>query len=149
MPVQHDGATRLAIPAEHGVMAQHQAMALGIAGSNLQVITHVFPDLGRSWIFPVTVMVATDERYVLTFDALAQAHSIRQGQTIGKVSQDIETVVRRHALIHGIDDLAVHLLDRIKRSIHVVQDIRVAQVQVGGKPHHRLCPHFATRLTRA
>ena len=45
VPVQHDGAARLAIPAEHGVMAHHQAMTLGIAGSNLQVIAHVFPNL--------------------------------------------------------------------------------------------------------
>ena len=94
-------------------------------------------------------MVTTDERYILAFDALAQANRLRQGQTIGKVTQNIEAVVRRHALIDGIDDLAVHLLDRIKRPIHIVQDIRIAQVQVGGKPHHRLYPHFATCLTRA
>ena len=124
-------------------------MALGIAGSNLQVIAHVFPNLRGVGIFPVAVMVTADERRILAFDTLAQAHRLRHGQAIRKVSQDIEAVVRSHALIDGIDDLAVHLLDRIKRSIHVVQDIRIAQVQVGGKPHHRLYPHFATCLTRA
>ena len=147
--MQHNGATCLAVPAEHGVVAHNQTMALGIAGSNLQVIAHVFPNLRYVGIFPVAVMVTADERHVLAFDTLAQAHRLRQGQTIGKVTQNIEAVVRSHALIDGIDDLAVHLLDRIKRPIHIVQDIRIAQVQVGGKPHHRLCPHFATRLTRA
>ena len=92
-------------------MAHHQTMALGIAGSNLQVIAHVFPNLRYVGIFPVAVMVTADERHVLTFDTLAQAHRLRQGQTIGKVSQDIEAVVHSHALIDGIDDLAVHLLD--------------------------------------
>ena len=149
MSVQHDGTTRLSIPAEHGVVAHYQAMAFGVTGSDFQIIAHVIPNLRYVGIFPVAVMVTTNERHVLTFDTLAQAHRLRQGQTIGKVSQDIETVVRRYALIGGIDDLAVHLLDRIKRPIHIVQDIRIAQVQVGGKPHHRLCPHFATRQTRA
>ena len=41
----------------------------------------------------------------------AQAHRLRHGQAIRKVSQDIEAVVRSHALIDGIDDLAV---DRIE-----------------------------------
>ena len=91
-------------------------------------------------------MVTADERYVLAVYALAQANRFRQGQSIRKVSQDIKAVVHSHALVDGIDDTAVHLLDRVKRSIHVVQDIRIAQVQVGGKPHHRLCPHFATRI---
>ena len=77
MPVQHDGATCLAIPAEHGVVAHNQTMTLGIAGGNLQVITHVFPNLRHVGIFPVAVMVTTDERHVLAFDALAQAHGIR------------------------------------------------------------------------
>ena len=147
--MQHDGAARLAIPAEHGVMAHDQTMPLGIAGSNLQVIAHVFPNLRYVGIFPVAVMVTTDERHILAFDTLAQAHRLCQGQTIGKVTQDVETVIRSHALIDGIDDLAVHLIDRTKRPVHVVQDIRIAQVQVGGKPHHRLCPHFATCSTRA
>ena len=62
---------------------------------------------------------------------------------------DPEAVVRSNALVNGVNNLAVHLLDRGERPIHIVQDIRIAQVQVGGKPHHRLCPHFATRLTRA
>ena len=77
MSVQHDGTTRLAIPAEHGVVAHNQTMTLGIAGGNLQVIAHIIPDLRRSWIFPVAVMVTTDERHVLTFDTLAQAHRLR------------------------------------------------------------------------
>ncbi len=72
MPMQHNGATCLAVPAEHGVVAHNQTMALGIAGSNLQVIAHVFPNLRYVGIFPVAVMVTADERHVLTFDTLAQ-----------------------------------------------------------------------------
>ena len=75
--MQHNGATCLAVPAEHGVVAHNQTMALGIAGSNLQVIAHVFPNLRGVWIFPVAVMVTADERHVLAFDTLAQVHGIR------------------------------------------------------------------------
>ena len=128
-------------------MAQNQTMSLGITGSNLQIVAHLIPDLRRVRIFPIAVMVATDECHVFAGDTLAQAHGLRHGQAIRKVSQDIETVVRSHAPVNGIDNLTVHFLDRGKRSIHIVKDIRIAQVQVGGKPHHRLCPHFATRFT--
>ena len=58
-------------------MAHHQAMTLGIAGSNLQIIAHLIPNLRCVRIFPIAVMVTADERHVLAFDTLAQVHGIR------------------------------------------------------------------------
>ena len=61
-------------------MAHYQAMALRVTGGDLQIIAHLIPNVRRVWIFPVAVMVTADERYVLTFDALAQRTGLRQGK---------------------------------------------------------------------
>ena len=163
--MQLDGSATLAVPAEHGVMREHHARAVALAGPELEVVEHGFEgsvsgrggrrahrravpslragpavtgDIARRRLqqAPIFVVVATDEAHMLAIDALAQAQRLGHGGAIREVAQHVQRIAAAYAVIDGRDKPRVHLLDGVERTLVAAEDVAMSEMGVGGEPDH-------------
>ena len=154
MPMELDRPTALAVPAEHGVVREHHARAMALAGLELSIIEHRLEGTGgrrrqgRALLAlrryarrglehpPILVVVAANKPDVLAVDALAQAQRLGHGGSIREIAQDIEGIAAAHAVVDGRDEPRVHLVDGIERPLTATQDVRMAEMRISGEPDH-------------
>ena len=136
MPVELDGPAPLAVPREHGVVREAQAMALCKAGLDLQVILLGLERVRIRPLGPVLIVVAANQVHMAARDLPAQRIGRLRSGAKREIAQHIQDVLGGDALVDVLDKATVHLLHRGERTMSELHDIRMPKVSIGRKPHH-------------
>ena len=79
------------------------------------------------------VGVAGHSEYLLAPNLAAQLRGPRFW-TDTEISQKVQDVVRFDEAVQSLEDCAIHLLDRVKRTITIPDDVLVPEMKIGGEP---------------
>ena len=79
------------------------------------------------------MVVAGHSEYLLAPNLAAQLRGPRFW-TDTEISQKVQDVVRFDEAVQSFEDCAIHLLDRVKRTITIPDDVLVPEMKIGGEP---------------